>query len=227
MTKPELIVFDLAGTTVEDNYDVHRCLQDAMSEFGVSISREEANDVMGIPKPVAIERLLRLHSKDTSESFIQEMHSTFIKRMTDFYRHDSGVKEKLGVSDTFWELKKANVKIAVDTGFDRVITSALLERMGWSRRGLIDVSVTSDEVVRGRPFPDLVYKAMQLTGVAESRTVAKVGDTASDIGEGKSAGCGWVIGITSGAFSREQLERENPTHLVHTVPELLFIFNLA
>lgn len=227
MTKPELIVFDLAGTTVEDNYDVHRCLQEAMSEFGLSVSREEANDVMGIPKPVAIEKLLRLRNSDANESFIQEIHATFIKKMTDFYRNDSGVKEKLGVSDTFWELKKANVKIAVDTGFDRVITSALLERMGWTRRGLVDVSVTSDEVQRGRPFPDLVFKAMQLTGVTESRAVAKVGDTASDIGGGKSAGCGWVIGITSGAFSRDQLERENPTHLVKAIPELLFIFNLA
>ena len=30
----ELIVFDLAGTTVKDNHDVHRALQNALAKYG-------------------------------------------------------------------------------------------------------------------------------------------------------------------------------------------------
>ena len=40
---PELIVFDLAGTTVKDNHDVHRALQKALAKYGVAISLEDAN----------------------------------------------------------------------------------------------------------------------------------------------------------------------------------------
>jgi phosphoglycolate phosphatase-like HAD superfamily hydrolase len=44
---------------------------------------------------------------------------------------------------------------------------------------------------------------MELAGVTDARKVAKVGDTISDLQEGDAAGCGWIIGVTTGAFSRE------------------------
>ena len=55
---PELIVIDLAGTTVNDNHDVHPALQNALAKYGALISLEDANTVMWIPKPVAIRTLL-------------------------------------------------------------------------------------------------------------------------------------------------------------------------
>jgi phosphonatase-like hydrolase len=107
--------------------------------------------------------------------------------------------------------------------FDRQIADALIARLGWQEQKLIDGSVTSDEVLRGRPFPDLIYKAMGLTHTKDPRRVAKVGDTASDLREGSSAGCGWVIGVTTGAFTRTELLQEEHTHLVENVDEILEI----
>ncbi len=224
-TKPELIVFDLAGTTVEDNHDVHRILRKALENYHVNVSQAEANAVMGIPKPVAIEKLLRLHyHPDITTELILDIHDLFVKNMTNFYRFGLGVFEKKGVSETFRKLKDENILIAIDTGFDRTITDALIERMEWLENKLIDVSVTSEEVERGRPFPDLIFKAMELTGVTDALSVAKVGDTASDIQEGRAAECGWVIGITTGAFSREELQKEKPTHLIDSIPEIISLF---
>lgn len=223
----ELVVFDLAGTTVKDNKDVHRVLQHALAGEGVEISIDDANDVMGIPKPVAIRQLLEKRYAgplSISEEWIDKIHENFVTSMIRFYETDASVGEKPGVSETFKKLKERKLKVAVDTGFDRKITNALLSRLGWTERGLIDASVTSDEVPRGRPYPDLVFKAMELTGVMAAEHVAKVGDTASDMQEGMAAGCGWVIGVTTGAFTREQLLKEKHTHLVENVSELLEIF---
>ncbi len=223
--KPKLVVFDLAGTTVNDNQDVHRMLRMAMSRYGIPISIAEANSVMGIPKPVAIRQLLTQHNHpDTSSALIDSIHQDFVMRMVDFYRFDTEVSEKQGVTATFRWLKEHGIKVAVDTGFDRIITDHLLERMGWVVTNLIDASVTSDEVDHGRPHPDLIYKAMKSTGVKVVANVAKVGDTASDIQEGLAAGCGWVIGITTGAFSSDELRKENPTHMIDTIPDLIQIF---
>jgi phosphonatase-like hydrolase len=100
----------------------------------------------------------------------------------------------------------------------------LLDRLGWQKANLIDASVTSDEVPRGRPYPDMIFRAMELTGVRDARAVAKVGDTASDLQEGNAAGCSLVIGVTTGAFSREQLLKEKHTHLVSSlldIPEII------
>jgi phosphonatase-like hydrolase len=218
----ELIIFDLAGTTVEDNKDVHRVLQSTLKTFGVSITTEDANAVMGIPKPIAIEQLLREKKHpDISSSFIRQIHELFVAQMIDFYRQDPGVREKNGVSEVFMALKADGIKVAVDTGFDRAITNPLLERMGWRMKGLLDLSVTSDEVPNGRPFPDLIIKAMEMAGVRNAKHVAKVGDTASDLQEGTAAGCGMVIGITSGAFTRIQLQKEPHTHLIDEMYEIL------
>ncbi len=226
---PELIVFDLAGTTVKDNRDVHRVLRDALAEHGVDISLQDANDVMGIPKPIAIETLLLkryLGKRPIDSRWIQEIHELFVRQMKQFYLTDTSVSEVPGVSDTFLQLRTAGIRVATDTGFDRPITDPLLERMGWIAQKLIDTSVTSDEVAKGRPFPDMIFEAMKRTGVNDVSRVAKVGDTPSDLGEGMSAKCGWVIGVTSGAFTREQLERERHTHLIDSVPRILELFQL-
>lgn len=223
----ELVVFDLAGTTVKDDKDVHRVLQKALAAQGVAISIEDANAVMGMPKPVAIRKLLdqRYHGpKEISAEWIDEIHEMFVKEMIHFYKTDPGVSEKPGVEDTFRVLRQNNLKVVVDTGFDRQITDPLLERLGW--KTLIDASVTSDEVEHGRPYPDLIFRAMQLTNTTDVRNVAKIGDTISDMEEGKAAGCGLVIGVTTGAFTREQLLVAKPTHLIENVSELLTILSI-
>ena len=84
-------------------------------------------------------------------------------------------------------MKERKLKVAIDTGFDCQITNSILQRLGWVQNNLIDVSVTSDEVPRGRPYPDLIFKAMELTHVTDSKCVTKVGDTTSDLLEGNSA----------------------------------------
>lgn len=224
----ELVVFDLAGTTVKDNHDVHRVLRLALAVHGVEISIQDANEVMGLPKPVAIRMLLEKKetARPITEKWIAAIHELFVKSMIEFYKTDPSVGEKAGVYNTFRKLKQRNMKVIVDTGFDRQITDPLLERLGWRKENLIDGSVTSDEVERGRPYPDLIFRAMQLTNTKDAKNVAKVGDTASDMQEGNAAGCGLVIGITTGAFSKAQLEKEKYTHLIENVNEVLEILEL-
>lgn len=225
----QLVVFDLAGTTVNDNRDVHRVLQRALANAGVEISIDDANDVMGIPKPVAIRALLDKRYKGDRpvyEDWIEAIHEDFVREMIHFYKTDPEVSERKGVSEVFRKLKESKLKVVVDTGFDRQITDALLDRLGWKTKNLIDESVTSDEVPRGRPYPDMIFRAMVLTGVTNPSHVAKIGDTASDLLEGTSAGCKVVAGITTGAFTREQLQKEKHTHLIDHIEDILEILNI-
>ncbi len=220
----QLVVFDLAGTTVRDSDNVHHFLQEALRKEGVSVARDEVNAVMGIAKPIAIRQLLEGKIEDPGKitpTWIDRIHRHFIDGMVNFYRYDAGVVEKEGVSETFRTLREMGIKVAIDTGFDRTITAVILDRMGWLREGLLDASVTSDEVPRGRPFPDMIFRAMQLTSVAHPGAVAKVGDTASDLLEGQAAGCGLVIGVTSGAFTEAELRPHPHTHLIGQASEVL------
>jgi phosphonatase-like hydrolase len=210
---------DIAGTTVEDPDGVGGCLKAALAAADIAAKHEDVNSLMGIPKPLAITRLMELAGTTPDPALVDEVFRDFRHRMVTYYREDPGIREVEGAAAVFKELRNRGIKVALDTGFDRQIVDVLLERLGWDT-GLLDVTVTSDEVPRGRPYPDLIYRAMELTGVEDVKAVAKVGDTPSDLQEGASAGCGMNVGVTQGTHTRDQLKDHPHTHLIGTIREL-------
>ncbi|MEN9221690.1 MAG: HAD hydrolase-like protein [Thermostichus sp. BF3_bins_97] len=221
-----LVVFDMAGTTVKDNDDVSKALIAAFAQVGIPIGLTETNPVMGYPKPVAVRLLLQEHWPDAAQitpELVAKVHTLYLQAMIRFYQTDPDVQEAAGASETFAALKKQGIRVALDTGFDRATADVLLNRLGWQKHGLIDTSVTSDEVQQGRPYPDMIFEAMRRTGVDQVAQVAKVGDTPSDLQQGSCAGCRYVIGVTRGSHSAAALAQEPHTHLIEHLPELLAI----
>jgi len=218
----ELVVFDIAGTTVYDGDAVGTCLRRALEHVaGLAFGRAEVNAVMGIPKPVAIRRLLDGRPGARSDrGRVDEVYRDFERRMLEHYRSGPEVVEVDGASDVFRELRARGLKVALDTGFGRPVTDAVLARLGWSVPGVIDATVTADDVAAGRPAPDMVYRAMELTGVRDVGRVVKVGDTPSDLQEGTSAGCGMVVGVTSGSHTADELRPHPHTVLIGSIREL-------
>jgi phosphonatase-like hydrolase len=223
----KIVVFDMAGTTVEDHDNVHGSLMKAMDSKGYKITREDANRVMGYPKPVAIDALLneKFQVKADSEraALVTKIHTHFLLDMLHHYRYNPEVKAKPNVEFVFDSLRKRGIKVVIDTGFSRDIADAIIDRLNWKTNNLIDYSVTSDEVKHGRPYPDMIQKAMEEYKVTDPALVTKVGDTPSDLMEGMNAKCGNVIGVTWGAYKREELEMEKYTHLVDDLVEILKI----
>ncbi len=220
MSKIELVIFDMAGTTVNDDDGVSRCVRAALEQVGVSASREAVNLVMGIPKPMAIHQLLERYERPELIEQLDAIHADFVRRMIEFYQTDPSVHEIAGATDTFRRLRAAGIKTALDTGFSRDIADVVIRRLGWNDDALLNTTVTSDEVERGRPHPDLAFKAMHDLGISDAGRVAKVGDTPSDLQEGAAAGCGMVVGVTGGSHTAEQLQPFPHTHLIGTVAEL-------
>lgn len=213
----QLVVFDMAGTTVYDGDAVNRCLQGALQRAGVAASRDDVNRVMGIAKPVAIRMLLEERGVPGD---VDAIYADFLGSMLNYYRTDPAVREVEGATEVFRRLKRAGVKVALDTGFSRPVVDAILERLSWQQEGLPDAAVSSDEVAHGRPAPDLIFRAMELTGVREAMRVAKVGDTPADLEEGHAAGCGWVVGVTAGSHTHAELAGYPHTHLIPSIAGL-------
>ena len=86
--------------------------------------------------------------------------------------------------------------------------------------------VTSDEVPRGRPYPDMVLALMSRFGILSASHVAKIGDTPSDLHEGTSANCGWVIGVCEGSHTREELAVHPHTQLLPSLRDLLMLWGI-
>jgi len=218
----ELVVFDMSGTVVNDGDAVNRCFRSAMTEARFTATPEQVNAVMGWAKPAAIRHLLQQCGVRgaTLEQQIESIHVDFVTRMMHHYRTADDVSEMPGARQTFAELREEGIRVALNTGFSRAIAQIIIDRFGWQEEGLIDASVTSDEVPRGRPAPDMILELMRMTGVTEPSHVAKVGDTPVDLEEGTNVGCGFVIGITHGTHTRAQLVDFPHTHLIATLDGL-------
>jgi phosphonatase-like hydrolase len=223
----ELVVFDMAGTTVVDDDVVNEALRATLRDASVSVTREDANSVMGLAKPKAIRALLERNQLEPhvgSDDDVTRLHQVFVARMLEFYASSPRAREIAGISQAFARLRAMGVMVALDTGFDRVIAGSVVERMGWEKRGLIDTWVASDDVKRGRPYPDMIFEAMKRTGTTSPSGVIKVGDTPSDIQEGRAAGCGVVVGVSNGSHTEAELRPHGCTFVLPTaalLPELL------
>ena len=219
----QLVVFDMAGTTIQDKSNVAEAFMYAMQKHGYPITKDQANKVMGYKKIIAINDLLQSNYAGSiveNENLINEIHDTFIETMIDFYEHSKEILPMESAESIFKWLQENDIKVALNTGFSKQITDTILERVGWNDNSLIDFIISSDEVENGRPSADMIQAIMKATGISDVTTVVKVGDTEVDIAEGRTAGCGLVISVTTGSFTREELEPYQPDIIIDDLQEL-------
>ncbi len=220
----ELVVFDMAGTTVEDDGMVLTCLVDTVRSHDLPGEPKELNDLMGMNKREVFAMLAARRYPDDSthaERVADEALTTFISEMKAAY--DKHLAPIAGAEATFAFLRERGIKIATDTGFDATIGGLIMDRLNWLGC-FVDVAIFSTDVLLGRPAPYMIYRAMEQLGVLDVHKVMKLGDSPSDLEEGYNAGCGEVIGVLSGAHTAETLGAYRHTRLIKSVAELPSLF---
>lgn len=230
MSSIQLVVFDIAGTTVRDNGSVAEAFIEAFGDFGFEMPNEEVRKVMGFRKIEAIALLMGKFypKKKDDEILIDRIHTRFIDKMISFYRNDEKLAPFAHTEMVFSALKQRGIKVALNTGFTRSITDTILHRLRWDdRSSLIDKVICSDEVTHGRPYPDMIEVLIDDLGISSPDKVLKVGDTEVDVEEGRNAACGKVVSVTTGAYTREQLESYHPDYIIDDLEELLPIIEKA
>lgn len=223
MANYKLVVFDMAGTTVRDKGNVADSFVAAFQQNDLTIPSTEVNKVMGWRKKDAIKMLLHQYhpqSEINTEQIIEKIHADFINNMISFYQNDQDLQPLPFAEKVFQQLKSNGIAVALNTGFTRSIADVLLQQLNWNEGEQIDAVIASDEVKEGRPHPYMIESLMKRLGIEDGRLVVKAGDTEVDIQEGHNAGCGLVIGVTTGAYSKEQLEQYGPDKIIDSLNEL-------
>ncbi len=227
-TKFELVVFDIAGTTVTDNDSVNDAFRGAFEKAGYPVTLAEVNYIMGYRKMEAIKILLeRFYPEQLNNAaLIQEIHEQFTRDMRAYYLTTPDLFPLPFAEETFRLLHDNNIKIGLDTGFTKIITDTIMERLGWEKSGLVDAVISSDQVPKGRPYPYMIQSIMDQLNIKDVNKVVKVGDTEVDVAEGRNAGCGLVISVTTGSYSKAELESFSPDHIIGSLAGLPALLNL-
>jgi phosphonatase-like hydrolase len=218
----QLIVFDIAGTTVRDHDEVLYCFRKACRETGIQATDQRLNALMGVSKNEVFQILWREQLGDHALDVQVKAAASYghFRVILEDYYHNIDVEPTEGCLDTFAWCRQNNIKIALNTGFYRAVTDIILDRISWKIGRDIDFVIASDEVQQGRPAPFMIQKAMQTLGIKSAEHVVKVGDTPVDIQEGRSAQCKYVISLTNGTHSRYELAGLWPDALLNHLGEL-------
>ena len=218
--KIELVVFDMAGTTVDEDNIVYKTLHRSLVNQGVKTDLETVLlHGAGKEKLQAARDVIEAVFGEPNEELALAAFAQFQVMLDQAYATEA-IREQPHSTQVFEFLKSRNIKVALNTGYSRSVTNFLITRLGWSDSPLIDAVVCADDVQRGRPHPDMIELAMQRCGINDPKNVAKIGDSGIDIEEGKNAGCGLTFGITTGAQLREQLLLATPNAILSSLKEL-------
>ena len=216
----KMVVFDMAGTTVDENNVVYKTLRQAINESHFDFTLDQV-----LEEGAGKEKLQAIRSVLASKQIVDEKLSVriferFLVLLEDAYK-DLDVSEQPHANDVFAALKVNGIAVVLNTGYNRETAERLVKKIGWKQGDHFDCLITASDVERSRPDPEMIYYAMEKLGIMEPASVIKVGDSTIDIEEGKNAGCGLSIGVSTGAHTREQLLKAGPDLVIDDLLELL------
>lgn len=233
MNRLKMVVFDMAGTTVQDNHEVEDCFAMAANDCGIEMSEAEIKSVQGWSKRFVFETYWKKQYPMNSAEFLEHVNVSYnrFKEILEHHYLTEAVYPTEGCLDVFEWLRQNNIRIALTTGFYRKVTSIILNKLGWldgldsnykrnDERAIIDISVASDEVNNGRPAADMIIHCMKAFQIDDPKQVIAIGDTPSDIGSGKAANCLSSIALSNGTHSAQQLEIHQPDIILKSLTEL-------
>lgn len=203
----EAVIFDWAGTTVD-----YGCMapveafRKSFAEVNITVSNAEIREPMGKLKIDHIRSMLAMpriydafysqYQRAYDEDDVMRIYKQFTAYLMSTISQYTTVKPY--VLETIHQLRSMDIKIGSTTGYtDEMMEQVLRDA---KRQGYCpDYWVSPDRVNgKGRPNPFMIFKNMEYLEIDDVRKVVKVGDTISDIEEGKHAGV-YTIGVLEGS----------------------------
>lgn len=217
MKNIELLVLDMAGTTINEDNVVYKTLMHAVNDYGYEVSLDKVlSSCAGKEKLEAITGLLQEIGGNENEAL--PIFENFSDQLKEAYQ-TLEVKPINGVEDFLLKMRAKNKKIVLNTGYSQEIAQQLLDKLGWKENVYYDDLITANDVSESRPSPEMIHLAMKKFNIEDPEKVLKAGDSAVDIEEGKNAGCGLTVAVLSGAQKRGELEKSNPDYIFDTISE--------
>lgn len=215
----DAVIFDWAGTTIDYGcFAPVGAFVETFREYGIEPTLKEVREPMGMLKRDHIKAMLgmerinkqwiNIHKREWDEEDIDDMYSVFEGKLLDSLMKYTDVKPH--VTEVVDELRKRNIKIGSTTGYTDNMMAIVVPSArdnGYSP----DVWFSPDSVdKKGRPYPYMIFKNMETLGIKSVDRVMKVGDTVSDIKEGKAAGV-YTVGVIEGSSELGLTKQEYDT----------------
>ncbi len=205
--RTKLVILDWAGTAVDYGcFAPVNAFARAFQSVGLEPTVDEIRAPMGLLKRDHIrtmlnmdrlrEQWMQIHKSMPDDTAVEEIYQVFeeslMKSLEDY------AVPKPGTIETVKELHEMGIHIGSTTGYTDKMMDVVTRKA--AELGYIPDAWFSPDAVGGlgRPYPYMIYENMRYFQTASVQEVIKVGDTVSDIREGKQAGV-LSLGVLEGS----------------------------
>ena len=213
-------LFDLDGTLVDSVYQHVLAWHDALEEEGIDLSVWRIHRKIGMSGGLFTNMLLRETGLDISEERVNRLRRLHAQSYVTRARK---IRPLPGAKALLAYLSEAQIPWAIATSGRMETARPVLENLG------VDFDkvpvVTRDQVKYAKPDPDLFLEAAERLNV-DITTACVVGDSIWDMLAARRARA-LGIGLLSGGYGREELERssayrvyDDPADLLHHIDEV-------
>ena len=180
LTPIDAVVFDMDGVLVDTEHLWDEVREALTEEWGGRYTPEAQEAMMGMS---SVEWSRYLHEAVGLREPPDVINAEVVRRM--LARYETELPIVPGAVEAVRRAAAAGLRLAVASSSNRELIDAVLERLGLTV--LFDVTVSSEEVERGKPAPDVYIEAARRLGVEPGRCVA-IEDSASGIRAAHAAG---------------------------------------
>jgi phosphonoacetaldehyde hydrolase len=209
------VFLDWAGTVVDHGSIAPvRALEAVFASAGLNIPPAVIRRDMGLAKKDHVRKLLQeiesvqqwndLYGTKPTEADVDHLYEQLQPKMMEMLNIHSQVIS--GVPEIAAQLRARGVKLAGTTGYTRSMLDAI-QRLATPQGYTTDASLAPEDVGAGRPYPWMCYQLAIDLRIYPLSACVKIGDTDSDMHEGRNAGM-WTIGVTRSGNGSGLTEQE-------------------
>ncbi|HEY3144725.1 MAG TPA: HAD family hydrolase [Dongiaceae bacterium] len=207
-------LFDLDGTLVDSVYEHVLAWRDALDEEGIDLSVWRIHRKIGMSGGLFTNMLLRETGLDISDERVNRLRRLHAEA---YLKRAGKIPPLPGAKELLAYLTDAKIPWAIATSGRMETARPVIENLG------VDFDrvpvVTRDQVKYAKPDPDLFLEAAERLKV-DITTSCVVGDSIWDMLAARRAGA-LGIGLLSGGYGREELERSSAYRVFDDPADLL------
>jgi HAD superfamily hydrolase (TIGR01509 family) len=206
----EAVVFDLDGVLVDSEHVWDEARRELAAERGGRWHERASRDMMGMS---SLEWSRYMHDVIGLREPPEEISAEVVRRLEEIYRGELPLVEGARAAV---ERLAARWTLALASSSNRALIDLVLELSGLARHFLVTVS--SEEVARGKPAPDVYLEAARQLGVPPEACAA-IEDSENGIRSAKAAGMR-VLAIPNRHYPPEEEALASADEVLRSIAEL-------
>ena len=181
-------IFDLDGTLIDSAQQHRKSWELLAEELGKDLPLNHFEKGFGLPNRKIIAEILSWESESSAIQALSERKEALYRKLL---KEEEGISPLSGVLEFLTELQKHKRPCALGTSTSRDNVSMIFAHT--DLRHYFPVSVTIDDVEKGKPHPEVFLQGAEKLGMRPSSCVV-FEDSPSGIKAGKRAGM-FVVGV--------------------------------